>query len=150
MSVHTSAVRPTIDRHHEGRPEAHEGPRGDEGGGGAGEGGQHRADAEDGHPDEERATAPIAVAEAPGGEQEPGEHQDVGIDDPLQVAGGCVELIDERREGDVEDRVVEDDQQQAQAEDPQSQPPPILGVAGGGHGSDLLSKTERFRFLRRY
>ena len=121
-------------RHHERRPEAHEGPGGDQGGGAAGEGRQHRADAEDGHADEERAAAPVAVAEAPRREQEPGEHQDVGVDDPLQVAGRRVELVDERRQGDVEDRVVEDDQQQAQAQDPQRQPPPILGVAGGRHG----------------
>ena len=46
-----------------------------------------RADAEDDEPEGEDAAPPEAVAEAPGGEQQPGEHQRVGVDDPLELAG---------------------------------------------------------------
>ena len=40
-------------------------------------------------PEVEGAPATEAVAEAPGREQQPGEHEDVGVDDPLQLAGGA-------------------------------------------------------------
>ena len=40
----------------------------------------------------QRALAPEAVAEAAGGEQQAGEHERVGVDDPLQLAVGGVEV----------------------------------------------------------
>ena len=42
--------------------------------------------AEHGEPDEQRALAAEAVAEAAGGEHQPGEDEVVGVDDPLQLA----------------------------------------------------------------
>ena len=50
-----------------------------------------RADAEDGQADGEEAVATEPVAEAAGGEQQAGEHERVGVDDPLQLAGGRAE-----------------------------------------------------------
>ena len=74
------------------------------------------------------APAPEAVAEAPGGEQEPGEHDGVGGDDPLQLGGAT------RRgrrtilgQGDVDDRVVDRGDEQGEHED--AQDPPAVRVA---------------------
>ena len=50
-----------------------------------------RADAEDDEADGEEAVAAEPVAEAAGGEQQTGEHEGVGVDDPLQLAGGRAE-----------------------------------------------------------
>ena len=52
----------------------------------------HRADAEDHEADLEGAAAAEAVAEAAGGEQQAGEDEGVGVDDPLEVADGGVEV----------------------------------------------------------
>ena len=43
-------------------------------------------------PTGEGAAAAEPVAEAAGGQQQAGEHQHVGVDDPLQLAGGGVEV----------------------------------------------------------
>ena len=47
--------------------------------------------------DDEDPLAPVAVAEAAGGEEQAGEHEQVGVDDPLQLPGGGVEVDGERR-----------------------------------------------------
>ena len=44
--------------------------------------------AEDDQPGGQGALAAEAVAEAAGGQQQPGEHEHVGVDDPLQLARG--------------------------------------------------------------
>ena len=62
------------------------------------------------------ALAAEAIAEAAGGQQQAGEHQRVGVDDPLQLAGGGAELADQRRQGDVHDRAVDDDDEHRQAQ----------------------------------
>ena len=53
------------------------------------------------------ALAPEPVAEAAGGEQQPGEHQDVGVDDPLQLARRGAELATSVGQRHVDDRVVD-------------------------------------------
>ena len=45
------------------------------------------------NPDDERALAPEAITEAARGEQQAGEHQQVAVDDPLQLARARVELL---------------------------------------------------------
>ena len=67
-----------------------------------------------------------AVAQAPGGEQQAREDQRVRVDHPLQLAVGRVELARERRDRDVEDRVVEHDHEQAEAQDEKDQPAPVV------------------------
>ena len=61
-----------------------------------------------------RASLPEAVAERAEDEQQPGEHEQVRVDHPLQLRGGRIELGLHRGQGDVEDRVVEPDDDQAQ------------------------------------
>ena len=96
--------------------------------------------------DDEGAVAAEAVAEAAGGEEEPGEHDRVRVDDPLQLARRGVESagrlqLGEGRERDVEDRVVEHEHEQAHAQDGKAEPAPAVGeVAVGGdlaHGQVL-------------
>ena len=78
--------------------------------------------------DHQRALATEAVAEAADGEQQPGEHQRVAVDDPLHLAGGGAEVPDQVGDGDVEDRVVEGDHQQARAEHGQRPPAPFVDL----------------------
>ena len=63
-----------------------------------------------------RELAPEAVPERPEDEQKAGEHEQVRVDHPLQLGRGGVELVLQRRQGDVEDRVVEPDDHEAQRE----------------------------------
>ena len=84
--------------------------------------GQHRGEAEHGQADLQHALATEAVAEAAGGHQQAGEHQHVGVDDPLQLAGGGAELADERGQGDVHDGAVDDDDEHGRAEHGEDEP----------------------------
>ena len=73
-------------------------------------------DSEDGEAEQQRAPAPEAVAERAREQQQAGEHERVGVDDPLQLADVGVEVAHERRERDVDDRVVDHDHEQADAQ----------------------------------
>ena len=53
-----------------------------------------RAGAEDDEADHQCTLAAEAVADAAHRQQQPGEHQRVAVDDPLQLAGGGVEVLD--------------------------------------------------------
>ena len=70
-----------------------------------------RGDSEDGQSREQHALAPDAVAEIPGREHERGEHQVVGVDDPLQLRRRGVEVAHQRRQRDVDDRRVQVDRE---------------------------------------
>ena len=48
--------------------------------------GARRGGPEHGEPAEQHAPAPEAIAERAGQQQQPGEHERVGVDDPLQLA----------------------------------------------------------------
>ena len=91
-----------------------------------GERGRGRRRAEHDQPDGERALAPEAVAQAPGRQEQPGEDQRVGVDDPLQVADARAEVAHEGGEGDVDDRVVDDDHEQTHAEHEQREPAAVV------------------------
>ena len=65
---------------------------------------------------------PGQVARAPAEEQEAAEHQRVGVDDPLQVRVGHVEVLLDRRQRDVHDRRVEDDHELRQADEDENEP----------------------------
>ena len=83
----------------------------------------------------ERPVAAEPVTEAARGEQQAGEHERVGVDDPLQLAARRAEpallhRVRERRQGDVEDRVVEHDHDQAHAQHEQREPAAVVHVLG--------------------
>ena len=84
------------------------------------------ADEEQHQPELQRALAPVPVAERAGREQQPGEHERVDGDDPLQLRLGRVQLARQRRDRDVEARVADEDDQQAQAEHRERPPPPVV------------------------
>ena len=68
--------------------------------------------------DEEHLAPAEDVAEAAEADEQRGEHQRVAGDHPLQRRHVGVELADDRRDGDVQDRVVQhDDEQRARQDD---------------------------------
>ena len=110
-------------------------------------------DAEDDQADHQRALAAEAVADAAHGEQQAGEDERVAVDDPLQLAGGGVEVAQQVGDGDVEDRVVERDHQQARRT---ARPAPTSAVRGSsprpswssssvGSRPSTLSEARSFR-----
>ena len=91
------------------------------------------------------ALAAEAVAERAGGEQQAGEDEHVGVDDPLQLGAGCAEVALERRQRDVEDGVVEPDHEQRRGEDDERPPAPGIGLGTSGGGEE--NETVPFRFM---
>ena len=81
------------------------------------------ASAEHAEAGEQHALATEAVREAAGGEQQGGEHEVVGVDDPLQLAVGRVQLTHQRRQRDVDDRRVEVDREGREQERDEDQRP---------------------------
>ena len=66
-------------------------------------------------PDEQHPLVPEQVRRAPAEQQEAGERDRVGVDDPLQVDDREAEVIADRRQRDVHDRHVEDDHELREA-----------------------------------
>jgi hypothetical protein len=93
--------------------------------------------------DREERLAPETVARAPGREEEPGEDDRVGVDDPLELALARVEVSHESRKGDVEDGVVDPHDKQAHAEHGEGDPPAPVDEGGVRHGhlSSSLAPT---------
>ncbi len=134
-------------RLHRRAAHAHQRTPGDELLGRAGERGQHRAQGEDAQPDEQRPAPADAVTDDAPAEQQPGEHQDVGVDGPLQLALGGREVALQRGQGDVEHRVAHDHHEQA--DDHGGEHPPASPVPRGsclGHPRSTKSaKASRLR-----
>jgi hypothetical protein len=87
-----------------------------------GEAVEERGACEHDHACEEDALAAEQIAGAAAEEQEAAEGQRVGVDDPLQVALGHVQVGLDRRQGDVHDRRVEDDHELRQADEAEDEP----------------------------
>jgi hypothetical protein len=117
-------------RHNQRTPDTHHGPRPDQGIGRVGECRGDRAQSEDDQTDGQRQLAAEAITESTHGEQQAGEHQDVGVDHPLQLARCRPELSNQSGEGDIEDGVVETDHHQAQGENDQSRPASAMNGVG--------------------
>ena len=103
----------------------------------SGAGGEH-AEA-----DEQRALAAEPVTERAGGEQQAGEHEGVGVDDPLQHRGAGVELALQRRQGHVERRHRHDDHDERQAQHAEQEPAALVDVgrAWSGRSSDMAGSS---------
>ena len=104
-------------RHDHRAADAHRGAEHDQLCGVLGERGEHARHAEQQEPGLQRAFTTEAVAERAHGEQDAGERQQVGVDDPLQRGPRGREVRLQRRQRDVEHRVVEPDDEQAEGED---------------------------------
>jgi hypothetical protein len=81
--------------------------------------------------DHQQALATAAVADDGQWEQQPGEHEPVGAADPLQPRLVGVEALLDAGERDREDRVVDDDDRQREAQ--HAQRAPSVLVAAGEH-----------------
>ena len=99
-------------------------------------GGDEEAD----QPELQRTLASEPVTERAGREQQAREHERVGGDDPLQLRGRRVQVARQRRDRDVEARVPDEDDEQAQAEDGEGPPALVVGgvVLGGGVGPESV------------
>ena len=75
--------------------------------------------------------SPSAAAE----QQEAAEHERVAVDHPLEVGLAEVEILLDRRQGDVDDRRVEDDHELREADEDEDDP----GVRGVAHRSPIKS-----------
>ena len=79
--------------HDQRRADAHRRAHGDHLVGRVGDEGAEAGEPEDRHAGLERELAPEAVAERAEHEQQAGEDEQVGVDHPLQLRGGGVELV---------------------------------------------------------
>ena len=118
----------------QGRAGALQGAGGDEGGPVGGEGTQQRGEGEPGDADLEDAASSEAISEAAAEQEEAGEGEGVGVDDPLQGREVLAEFAPDGRQGDADDAGVEGGQ--SRAEDRGQQDPAAgataLGDTGGG------------------
>ena len=80
-------------------------------------------------PDEEDALAPDQIARAAAEQQKATEDERVGVDDPLEVRLAQAQIGLDGREGDVDDRRVEDDHELREADQDEDDP----GIRGGSH-----------------
>jgi hypothetical protein len=85
------------------------------------------------------AAAAKTVTEVASDKEQAGERERVRVDDPLERLRGRVELPADRRQRDVDDRVVHNDEQDAEAEHRQDPPPAV--VTRGLHEGDLPGVT---------
>ena len=107
---------------------------------------QQREAGEQGAADEEGAAAPEQVGEPPAGDDRHPEHEAVGVDHPLRGADVDVEVLLDRRQGDVQRREVVGDHDHAEAHRDQGHRRARLdpvGVACGRAGHRSSSANSR-------
>ena len=115
------------------RADAHGRPGGDQLLRGLGQAGEDREHGEGDHAQLQGTLAAEAVAQAARCEQQAGEHERVGVDHPLELAGAGAQLAADRRQRHVDDGVVDDDDEQAQAQHAEDRPAAALD-RGSIHG----------------
>ena len=71
----------------------------------------------------------------PAASSRPANTRRVGVDDPLQLAGRGAELAAQRGQGHVDDGVVDDHEEQAEAQHRQDSPAPLVDDVGGHRSS---------------
>ena len=86
--------------------------------------GQERAGREHGRAGEEHPAATDHVGRAPGEQQQGAEGQDVGVDHPGEPGGAQAEVVLDRRQGDVDDRGVQHDDELGRDQHRQGRPAP--------------------------
>ncbi len=81
-----------------------------------GEGAQQRGRGEQRQAGDEHLPAADEVPEPAGQQEQPGEGDQIGVDGPGQAGGGEAEVLLDGRQGDGDDRAVQDDHQHPRAE----------------------------------
>ncbi len=98
--------------------------------------GEHQPDGERHQAADEDAPAAELVAQAPGGDHEHGDRQQVAVDDPLQLAGGRAQVVLDRGQRQRHHRRVEHQHEQRHARPGQRPPGPV----GLGHPHAEISR----------
>src|SRR5204862_2841524 len=80
---------------------------------------------EEDDPGDEDALAAEEVSERAGIQHHACEHERVGVHDPLQVGEGGVELLPDRRQGDVDDGDVQEEHENGDTDDDECAPFPV-------------------------
>ena len=101
--------------------------------GGLGEAAGERGEREQDQAADEHAPAPEQVGEPAAEQQEAAEGEHVGVDDPGEVVLGEVERVADRRQRDVDDRGVEDDDELRHAQQGERDPAPAFVFLGFRH-----------------
>ena len=109
--------------------------------------GEHAGDAEEHEPGLQGPLAAEAVAERAHREQDAGEGEQIRVDDPLQRGARRREVGLQRRQRDVEHRVVEPDDEQAEGEDAERLPAALVhlwvgrcGLHGGASAQGIWTR----------
>src|SRR6266508_1596033 len=106
-------------------------PERDELTGALGEAARHRRQREEHQADQEEPLRPVQVAEAAGGDQQDGVHQDVRVQHPQDLVERRVQLVDHVGDRDVHDRGVQEDHEEAEAERDEHQPRAVPRLVDG-------------------
>lgn len=130
--------------HDRGRADAHDGAQGDEGLGGIDEGGGRGGEAEDREAHHEDSLAADTVADRARGEQQAGEDDGVGVDDPGELGLARARRAGEARQGDVEPTDRRHDGHERDAHDQQHEAGPARGE-GLGHVRDATPARDARR-----
>ena len=132
--------------HQQGRAQSLEGPGGDEHLDVGRQRAEHGGDAEATHAHGIHRPSPEPVTEGAAEQDERGQRQGVGVDHPLEPGEVGVEVAADRREGDVDDRAVEQGDPAAQDRGGEGQPSAVrlqpqqlVGAAVCRHGSMVAS-----------
>ena len=131
-------------RHHEGGADALGGATGDQPRLALREPDEGARQAEDDDAEEEHAPAAEDVAQATARDEQHGEAQRVGVDGPFETADRGVQVLLDRGQRDVHDRVVEHDHEQREAH--RAEGPPAAVVVGDGRadtGHERWGRLER-------
>ena len=83
---------------------------------------RQRTGPEDDQAEHEEAPSTQAITGVAGDQQKAGEHDRVRVDDPLQLTRRGVELTNERRQRDVDDRSVDPDDHQREDQHAEHRP----------------------------
>src|SRR5256886_419807 len=98
-----------------------------------GEAATDRGEGEDRQANEEESLGAVFVAQSSGGDQQHGIDEDVRVQHPEDLVEAGVESIDDARNGDVDDRQIEQDHEEAKAENEQDDPRTAFGLDGRLH-----------------
>src|SRR5205814_2222831 len=82
----------------------------------------NRGKGKDGQPNQVESLGAIFVAQPTGGDQQHGIDEDVRVQYPEDLVEARVQAVDDARDGDVHDREIEQDHEEAKAEDKQNDP----------------------------
>jgi hypothetical protein len=104
------------------RPRSLEEPSGDQPRPVRGSTRHHARGHEDTDADEEQPASTVHVADLAERDEKGGEHERVDRVDPFGVGQREVEVADDRRQGDVDDRRIDDDHRHAEAQDREAEP----------------------------